>query len=44
MLYMGIYLYSVLSGKCNSANGFYWYKHGEKFYIPEYKREGRKPN
>lgn len=42
MLSMGIHLYSVLSGRCNSAGGFYWCKHGEKFSVPEYKREGRK--
>lgn len=41
-LSIGIHLHSVLSGKCNSAGGFYWCKHGEKFSLPEYKREGRK--
>ena len=39
---MGIHLYSVLSGRCNSAGGFYWCKHGEEFSVPEYKRESRK--
>lgn len=41
-LSMGIHLYSVISGRCNSAGGFYWCKHGEDFFIPEYKKEGRK--
>lgn len=41
-LSIGIHLHSVLSGKCNSAGGFYWCKHGEKFSLPEYKRKGRK--
>lgn len=41
-LSIGIHLYSVLSGRCNSAGGFYWCKHGEEFSVPEYKREGRK--
>ena len=41
-LCMGICLTSVLNGKCNSAGGFYWCKHGKKFSIPKYKRDSRK--
>lgn len=42
-LHTGVYLYPVLSGKCNSAGGFYWCRHGEEFSMPEYKRPSRKP-
>lgn len=41
-LSIGVHLYSVLSGKCNSAGGFYWCKHGDIFLLPEYKRINRK--
>lgn len=39
---IGTRLYSVLNGMCKSAGGFYWCKHGENFFIPNYQREGRK--
>ena len=39
---LGIRLNSVLYGKCKSAGGFYWCRHGENFSIPNYQREGRK--
>lgn len=39
---IGTHLNSVLNGTCKSAANFYWCKHGEKFSIPTYQREGRK--
>lgn len=41
---LGIRVDSVINGRCHSAGGYYWCKHGVVFTIPEYKHEYRKLN
>ena len=33
---------SVLNGQAKSAGGYFWCRHGEKFNIPIYEKQGRK--
>ena len=39
---LNINVSAVLKGRTKSAGGFYWCKHGEKFSVPRYQRDGRK--
>lgn len=39
---LGIRIDSVINGRCNSAGGYYWCKHGIAFTMPEYKNKYRK--